>query len=84
MAILIIAGLQIGTHPGDRPGPRIPAVAQIEHKSRISHGFSAESGGRGFILAKKFFYLSEQMHHSIPYTSEQLGARSFPTEFLLV
>jgi hypothetical protein len=51
--------LQVGEDAGDRAWSRVSAIAQIEDKPRISHGVPAESGGSRFILAKKFFYLSE-------------------------
>lgn len=81
MAILIIVPLQISQHPGNSPGPRVAAIAQIEDETRIPDGVSAESGRRRVILAKKFFYLSEQMHLSYPYNLMRLGCSLIPNAF---
>jgi len=50
----------------DRFGPRVAAIAQIEHKPRISNNLSAKSGRSRFISAQEFFHFSEQIHLSFP------------------
>jgi hypothetical protein len=54
--------LQKGTNAGDRSGPRIPAIAKVEHETRIAHNVPAESGWGGAVLAKIFFNFFEQVH----------------------
>ena len=70
--------LQIGADPRDCLGTRIAAVAKIEDETRIANRFSAESGRSHVTLAKKFFYLSEQMHGVIPYSLMRLGGSFLP------
>jgi len=73
--------LQIGENALDRPRPRVATVAQIENKSRISNSFAAESGWSGFILAEKFFDLSEQMHDVLSFSLKRLGWPFHPNAF---
>jgi len=75
---------QIGTHPGHGPGPRVPAVAQIEYKPRIANDFPSETGWRNVTLAEKFFYFSKQMHVVFLIVLRDSAGTSFPMQFLLV
>jgi hypothetical protein len=54
--------LQIGANSLDGSRSRIAPVSKIEHKTRISNHFPAESGGRRVVPSKEIFYLSKQMH----------------------
>ena len=78
------ACLKISPYTFDCSGPWVAALPQIEYKSRISHNISAKSGRSRFTTAQKFFYFSEQMHLSIPYSHKRLGCSPLPVKFLLV
>jgi hypothetical protein len=54
--------LQVRADSRNRPRARIAAVPKIEHKTRISKHFPAESSGRRVVPSKEIFYLSKQMH----------------------
>jgi len=79
-----LQSLQIGEHTLDCAGPGIATVAQIENKSRISNGFATESSWSRFILAKKFFDLSEQMHDVFLIVLNDSAPHPIPIDFLLV
>jgi len=70
--------LQVGADSLYGLRPRVPAVAEVEHKSWISNRFPAETGWSCVTLAKKFLNLSEQMHGSIPYSLPRLGGSILP------
>jgi hypothetical protein len=56
--------LEIGANARDSLRPWIAAVAEIEHKARISNDISSKAGRSCVISAQEFFYFSEQIHLS--------------------
>jgi hypothetical protein len=56
--------LEKSSNPRDRFRSRIPAVSQIEDKTRIPDGIPSEAGRCCVISAQEFFHFSEQIHLS--------------------
>ena len=46
-----LAALQISEDAGDRPGPRVSSLAQIEHEARIAEDIASKPGRGRIILA---------------------------------
>ena len=59
-------------------------VAKVEYEARIADHFASEAGRSNVTLAKKFFYLSKQMHLLFLITQRDSAGHSFPMQFLLV